>query len=517
MSCNNCNSITPSCGCTDPCTPNNCGCAVKVEDKCVTVTVDLECASIERGKTLDKVLIDLDQYLCDLLDIIQNTGSIQIANVGGEVEVYKGISGLGVREFRTFVSDTLVITQNTDTISIEQVDITGILQYIVNNTYTGDEELGTVIKPFKTIANALTAFVGSGTADAPENQNATIIIQKGDPYTFTGNFTYRNLNVIIEEDTVVNHSPVSGAWLADYNALTEIKSDLNIVINSGATLTMNQKGFRNRGSLGGAAQRKQISITGTGTLRLTGSKAAGYTMFDANYANEAGYTMPAFQNFTVGGINVHAVEKDIYNVGINTTVVFSDCNLRHSDVGSTIDVASEVFDQKGGSVSLNNCELSINATRTNCFTISKEVSSVSILSLNFCKLLFPGTITNFFTRKGTNNPTIECQYFTTTINIPLTNIFNIESGGVWTEVYFRYNIFSGGAVGNDSGGVPTTVDLTNGNTRSVNNLIGGQNIDSLVTYGSRALAAVALESGSKFLNTNSANVDTDTWFIDIVI
>lgn len=117
MSCNRCKSKNNLCKCK----PRNCGCPVRISDSCVTVTVDLECSNIERGKTLDQVLLDIDQYLCELLEIIQNAGSIQIANVGAGIKLYKGINATGTREFRTILSDSLKITEGTETISIEQI------------------------------------------------------------------------------------------------------------------------------------------------------------------------------------------------------------------------------------------------------------------------------------------------------------------------------------------------------------------------------------------------------------
>ena len=113
---------------------------------------------------------------------------------------------------RTIKSNSLDIVQDTDDIFIETVSFTDIERFIVNNLYTGSEELGTLARPFRTIQAALDAFVGTGTRDNPQFDFATIVIQRGNDYNFTGNFSYRNLNVIIEENAQVNHIPAMGEY-----------------------------------------------------------------------------------------------------------------------------------------------------------------------------------------------------------------------------------------------------------------------------------------------------------------
>lgn len=558
MHCNKCKTQKNSL-CT--CKPKNCGCAVKTQDKCVTVTVDLECSSIERGRTLDQVLLEMDKYLCELLELIQNSGAITITNVGTGAKVYKGIGPTGKREFKTLTSSSLTITENSNTINLEaeappppdEFELTsvgtghiiykglntlgvgevktitsdtleidgsgdtikinqpiteGIIQYIVNNKYTGQDEEGSLLKPFKTIGNAVTTFIGNGTADNPENQGATIIIQKGNTYSFSGNFSYRNLNVVLEEDVVLNHS---GGWLVDYDTLNDTKADLNINIKKGASINISNQGFRNKGSLSGASGRKVINITGGGVINLTGSTPSGATMFESNYNNDSGYGMPSFQNFVVQGVTLNTIYKKIYKIGRDAEIIFDSCSIRSAYVGDTIDPATEAFDQVGGGVSIKNCELLINSVRTNCFTLSKPSTWSTRLSLDFCKLVYPGSISNFFYKKTVGNPQLQCQYMITTENADIKNIIDVAPiTGTWDTVKFRYNIFSLGVIS-------PNVDLTSGNT-GTSNLLGGHNIDTLPEFTSRTAATTAnLPKGAKFINTNNSDPSTATWFLDIVI
>lgn len=127
MSCNRCNNqhnLVPGCGCPDPCNnPTACGCQIKINSECVTNTVDLPQSGVDRGLTLDQTLVGIDEYLAELLILIQNVSNgFTIQNVGDRVAVFKGISGTGVREFRTLESvdtDTMTIVQDGDVIKFE--------------------------------------------------------------------------------------------------------------------------------------------------------------------------------------------------------------------------------------------------------------------------------------------------------------------------------------------------------------------------------------------------------------
>lgn len=510
MACNECNK---------PCLDNQapkCSCPIKLGTICVLYDGEpLGNLDVVAGENMQDILVKIDALI---------SHSNLHKNIGEGAGVFKQINLLNQVELKSLISSdgTLDISELENEIDIKLTSsLSDFPRYIVNNLYNGDEELGTIGKPYKTIQNAIDAFVGGGTKNSPENENATIVVQKGNTYTFTGNFSYRNLNVIIEEGAVVNHTPPAGGFLIDYDELTDIKSTGSLIVKDGARLNLSQKGIRNKGSLGGASQVKTIKISGgsgDGEIRLTGSKQSGYALIEANYQNESGYGMPAFPSITFDSIKITSSEKDVWNVGREAEVTFRNCKIRHSFKGSTIDIASESFSQVGGNITLYNCELHIGGgARTNCFTLQKEASFGCNLTIEGGKLVFPDTITNFFFRYGTENPTVDCRYFSTTSNIPLSYIF-YTSSGIWSSgALFKYNIFDGGEIAFDSGGGIFGTDLTNGNTVSSSNIIGGRNVATLVKYPTRANAAINLTTGSMFINTNSGDVDSDTWFLDIVI
>lgn len=558
-----CNNAVLTNPCTDPtCTGDSCSCPLLLGSICVLYDGEelLTIQAVE-GDTLTSILEKIDA----LLNTSLNPSNLYL-NIGGGVESFKQVNTLSQAEFRTFISSdaSVTIVQNADTIDLTSaaaalsglnvgtgagwfkqkngtnlefktivsntLDITTLTpdevrieytesftdlpRYIVNNLYAGVDELGTAAKPFKTIQAAITEYVGAGTIDAPENEGATIIIQEGNPYTFTGNLSYRNLKVVIEENATVSHAPATGGYLMDLDTLDSTATKNTLEIRSGAVLTLTQRGFRNKGSLGGASEPKEIKVSGSGKISLSGARQAGYSLIECNSGNSTGYAMSAFQNFEATNTFFFSSKKDMWYIGRDAEVSFSNCIIRHSDSGTTIDAASQSFNQTGGIVTLSKCDLFINGTsRTDGFTLTKDPSFGCTLIMDRCKLLYPsGTISNLFSNKSSsgNYPNLQVRYFTMTNTGNITNL--IDSSFLWNQnLYFEYNTFYSGALDN------TKADLTNNNTRSVSNIIEGQVLQSLQSFTDRTTAAGSLGAGAMFINTNSANPDTATHFIDIVI
>lgn len=107
MSCNTCN----------PCEEPICSCAVEIDAKCVTVTGEFECSSIESGLTLNQFLEELDAFICTKFNEL--AGYFALVNVGNGAEIYAGINGIGQKKIRTLTStdNSVTITENTNTIN----------------------------------------------------------------------------------------------------------------------------------------------------------------------------------------------------------------------------------------------------------------------------------------------------------------------------------------------------------------------------------------------------------------
>lgn len=121
----NCNNTTTTL-CQEPV---SCSCQVLLKSSCVNnVDVDLECSNILKGQTLSEVLTQLDAYICTKFDSITNF--FELINLGTGSQIYKGVSMLGKKEFRTLVDSgliNLVQGANDITISVDEVALTAFI------------------------------------------------------------------------------------------------------------------------------------------------------------------------------------------------------------------------------------------------------------------------------------------------------------------------------------------------------------------------------------------------------
>ena len=98
------------------------GCKQFLKSECINnFTSNLECSNIIKGQTLDETLVQLDAYICTKFDSITNF--FELVNLGSGSQVYKGVSMLGKKEFRTLVDSgliNLVQGANDITISVDE-------------------------------------------------------------------------------------------------------------------------------------------------------------------------------------------------------------------------------------------------------------------------------------------------------------------------------------------------------------------------------------------------------------
>lgn len=108
MSCNTCN----------PCEEPICSCAVEIDAKCVTVTGEFECSSIESGLSLNQFLEELDAFICTKFNEL--AGYFALVNVGNGAKIYAGINGIGQKKIRSLTSlnASVEIIENTDTLDL---------------------------------------------------------------------------------------------------------------------------------------------------------------------------------------------------------------------------------------------------------------------------------------------------------------------------------------------------------------------------------------------------------------
>lgn len=154
---------TNDCGCNQatPCTSSPCACKVLISSDCVNdVTEDLVNSGILKGQTLSEVLVQLDAYI----QAKYNTAIsfFGIVNVGGGTELYKGISPIGKKEFRTLLDSGLInLVQGTNTVTIS-VDEAAMNTFILDRikTYSAKNvgEIGVGVFKDITVVGANTEF-----------------------------------------------------------------------------------------------------------------------------------------------------------------------------------------------------------------------------------------------------------------------------------------------------------------------------------------------------------------------
>lgn len=130
--CNNCDKITP-CGCDEIVFQE---CPKKLDLLCTYYKGDtLEPLGIVAGMTGTEVLVALNDYIRDILLNLEVSPTV-IKNVGGGVEVYKGLSPNLIDEFRTFAGVGIDIESTEDlvTFSINEEWLELYITQIINET-----------------------------------------------------------------------------------------------------------------------------------------------------------------------------------------------------------------------------------------------------------------------------------------------------------------------------------------------------------------------------------------------
>lgn len=547
------------CGCNKP---KPCGCVIKpkgcrekdMSTDCILYTGDnLVCSGIQKDTILTDVIKQLDSFICDKINDIDSFMTIK--NIGSGSGIYAGDSTLGEKELKSLTSlgGSLVITSTGSTINLESqptaveskgagtaiyagiedgavqivslqsdslsIDINedgslqienppsftfdGIPRFIVNNLYTGTTELGTLTKPFKTIQAAITAFVGAGTQNAPQFENGIIIIQKSNDYNFTGNFSYRNINVILEEGAIVNHTPSGDQWLINYDLLSDAGSKTTLTIQSGANLRLNANGFKNRGVSTLGTGTKVIIVEGDGTVQQLNTYSATSSVFESNIENT-----PDFVNgddntvFAISNLNVISRFNAIWRIGGQAQTIVEGAKIRSGYSFLAVNFALKAFYQTGGTILINNTSFILESSNKRDFGFNFKSSVGFTAKARFTRSEIQGLMSTLFVEE-TADITTESEltvYNTTSRYIDVVQLFS--SITKWTGVLFKGNIFETGQISS------AEVDLTQTNTISVSNHISGLLVNSLCNYASRAAASGAGGSlGSMFFNTTTDSVD----------
>lgn len=501
--------------------------------------------------------------------------NINISNVGNGSKLYKGYnSTTNTHEFKTLESNNLTIIETENKVIIETPSTASIPGLYVNNLYvpTYQEWLaensaqnggtpvvgfqfigrGTLSAPFTdtivytlnapltppivtpntAIQNALDgdtiySYVGAGTRLNPNKEGQQVIIQNNNTsYTFTGNFEYSSLNLVV--DGFVNCTTTG--YLIDMDNFANIRNinSISIDIKNNRFLSINSgQGFKNNGTTtmsNNYISYRQLVLIGEGTIIFNGNDINKYLLNsdkDSNGNSTTGFNNDGAWQFEVR-CRLDSEFQGLVAIGGISQVFCFNATFTTGTVFTNVDVNLKAFNLKGGRLRLlDNTEVifygSTTTNRLKGFTLEATNGFTPILESNGTYIR--GNLLTLISKENTNNATLLFADSGSPLDLFVTNVF--DSPNLW-QVNFKNNSVASGTIDF------TKVDLTFGNTISTTNTIGNNLIETLVVYNNRANALSAgVPLYSAFISRDNDGVaegselnpypNTNKWKRDIVL
>lgn len=474
-------------------------------------------------------------------------------------DVVQNANDVTVR-LKKITSDTLTITSNDEGVSVDLPESSQVPALYVNNLYVPSysewlnaggstnpsfqyKGEGSLSRPFTdsvnyispstpvistntAIQNALDTYVGTGifTRLNPEKSGQQITIQKNNTnYTFPGDFSYSNLNLLIEGNVV---STTTG-WLVDMDNASYFDSNASSITirlaEEGVLQITDSLGFRNSGNTSTALppfdSGRTCFLLGEGTIY---SSYNGVDVLNRYLINSEGNYNDLNLHFQVK-CKLRADYQGIYLAKNYARYDFYN-NLQSSIYLGSVDTDLQAFRMTGGQVRFYE-KASINIAgevsgRNYGITFEPQGDGIGycIFILNTATVSYNGRYLFSklndepvsFSAVGSNG------YGSTTFplgsNTVVNGLFYNVGPTIW-GVEFRNCSYQ--YTGIDF----TQVDLTLGNNISSINTIGGNVIETLVTRDDRASAiSSGLPLYSAYLKTSGvAYPATSGWVRDIVL
>ena len=433
--------------------------------------------------------------------VIESKAGTNLSETGQKI--YKGLNATTkLHEFYTMDSTDFTITEEGGKISINNPVINDTPRFYVNNGYDiggTAPETGSPSKPYKTIQQAITACIGTGSAQSPQFATAEIIIQKGTGYTYTGNLVLNGPTIILEENADVASNPAAGDWLCDFDTLSDtLSASLSIVLKEGAILQLSKNGFRNRGTSidsGLFSTSKVISISGSGIVFQSVQDVinTNYTILESNFTTGDTYKNDGSATFGISGTQLYALTQQVYKVGGNSVLSTNNSKFLSSIPGQSVNVNLKAFEQIGGQVRINKSDISfLGNARNSVFSLTKNTGIPCELFITDCSV--SGVATSLFKNENTNQALVNIK----NVKSNFATITNIASSPsvLWQNFAPFGCIFDNGEV------LQSEVDLTLNNSISTSNIFGGKLVESLQVFSSRAdaVSSGALKKGNAFIN-----------------
>lgn len=314
---------TNDCGCNQtPCVTVPCSCDVLISSDCVNnVTEDLINSGIIKGQTLTEVLVQLDAYIQAKYNT--TTSFFGIVNVGGGTELYKGISSIGKKEFRTLLDSGLInINQGASTITIS-VDETALDTFVNERlkTYSA-KNIGAVgvglfkdvtisslntefnFKKLKSSNSSVSIVEGSEDIDFTVEVADATAISQGSNVTITGTGTTLDPYIISATDTnTIADGSETKLSQGSNVTITGIGTTANpyVISSSGGAVADGSETKINQGA--------NITITGVGTSVSPYIINSQYSPFERiDEGNGNGYVIRGRDAAFYGNIGADAID-----------------------------------------------------------------------------------------------------------------------------------------------------------------------------------------------------------------
>jgi hypothetical protein len=483
-------------------------------------------------ENVDVIEVSIDEDVLNTF-IEDNQKKYTVENVGGGIELYKDttvVSDLSTFNIKTINSTTLDVTFDENNVLINTPETASIPALYVNNRYVPTEAEflagntkgeGTLAKPFTdtitaytlgvptitpntSIQNALDAYVGSGTRLDPELSGQQIIIQSNNSaYTFTGNLEYTNLRLKIEATV----DATTSSYLIDMDnslnianaSITEIE-----VASNGFLKITGGEGFKNNGTTTATNNftiYRQIRLIGEGTISFTGNDINKYLLNSDK--DSVGNSTTGFINDGAWQFEVRCYLESEFQglvaLGGVSQILSIGGIFQTGTVFSNVNVNLKAFNLKGGTLRLRRNSTVIfygsnSTTRLKGFIVEPTNGFTPEIEQSNC--LMVGNLDTLYSKENNSNTLLNVvQSGSSEMNC----IEVFDSTNLWS-INFRDNFFNSGSIDF------TKVDLTQGNNVSSINTIGGNIIESLVVYTSKAAAKTAgLPVNSIFLKRVTVN------------
>ena len=638
---NNCNKN--NCNCKNQCNncePVDCGCKIELDTLCVYYTGQgISPLGVKSGQNLTEILELINNYLEFLLDeievlstiknigdgaeiyagrdnatrantlrtlkssdsveVIENEDTISFeveipdvdvsninTNVGTETpegnEVYKGYNSTTKKhEFRRIISDTLIVKEEGDNLRIEaeEVDLGGVRNFYVNNKYNGDEELGTIAKPYRTLDKAIEEYIGNINGETqfspanPLNLGSKIIVQTSKTtYEFVNELSIVNLDIEVESGAIIRFKGDSDYMLDTRTIINDPQFDgrnfLVTVSGDGGYYSLKgliyAKGSETDGST--AFERYAVVINGNGDFR----SLYRVSINDPDVTTipiTKGTTTPVIQRqggdslfFNGDVMEIPAIVCDGDN-GISSNITFSrgsEAKFR-SGTQTLIYVKNKgyfdgfnadkvTFGYAQGNIGhYGGLDENVQNGEENILLHNQDFNFINIengnIRLNDFLTTTAGTITAVDTLFLSNSNGTDAALFIFQAgeffsNFQVRKLISISNSTSFVHTFnnlvvngaspkdFTIEYTGSGTLTNaiindcNISKISDNIDLTRSNNSSVVNRISGKIVESLKRYENRVDAENVSQDnpiGTKFINTNENNANTSTWFIDITM